>query len=319
MDNISLELTPAMEAYLTALIYRNTRTSCCSLSALCVGVSHDRLQRMLYQKFAWSRRLWDYFAARMVREGGYLIIDDTAWVRWAQKSEAVSWVWSSTHGRTVRGMQVVLLIWTDGLVKVPLGLRLWKKGGQSKVELAAQLLGEAARRGIRPEYVLFDSWYAAATLLHLLSQLSWKYVARLKSNRLFEGQAVRDRWPQRYGHERGRLRKINHEVLVVKDGRRYFVTNQTRLPVRELKQHYRFRQQIEEVFRLLKQEFGWGGASARRARAQVAHLHLGLYGLCLVEQAAMKQGQTIYAFKHGLFRLPIPEHLPQPDAFSVAA
>ncbi len=319
MDNISLELTPAMQAYLVGLIYRNTRTSCLSLSAVCAHISHDRLQRMLYEKFAWSRRLWDLFAARMVREGGYLIIDDTAWARWAVRSEAVSWVWSSSHGRVLRGHQVVLLIWTDGVVRVPLGLRLWKKGGYSKVELAAQLLREAKRRGMRPEYVLFDSWYAAASLLHLLESLGWKYVARLKSNRLFEGKAVRLRWPHRFGRGVGRLRQVKHEVVVVKDGRRYFVSNAVQLSSSELKRHYWLRQQIEEVFRLLKQEFGWGGASAQKARAQVAHLHLGLYALCITEQAAIKGGQTIYAFKRKLFRLPIPEHLPQLDAFSVAA
>jgi hypothetical protein len=319
MTNIQLELTPAMQAYLVGLIYRNTRTSCLSLAAVCAHVSHDRLQRMLYERFAWSRRLWEYFAAKMVREGGYLIIDDTAWARWAQHSEAVSWVWSSTHGRVLRGHQVVLLVWTDGRVRVPLGMRLWKKGGYSKVELAAQLLREAERRGMRPEYVLFDSWYAAASLLHLLESLGWKYVARLKSNRLFEGQAVRDRWPHRFGRATGRLRKINHEVLVVKDGRRYFVANDTKLSSSTLKHHYRFRQQIEEVFRLLKQEFGWGGASVQKARAQVAHLHLGLYALCLTEQAALKKGQTIYAFKRELFRLPIPEHLPQLESLSLAA
>jgi hypothetical protein len=115
------------------------------------------------------------------------------------------------------------------------------------------------------------------------------------------------------------LRKVNHQVAVGKDGRRYFVTNDTELSSAELKGHYRQRQQIEEVFRLLKQEFGWGGASSRRARAQVAHLHLGLYALCISAQAAIKEGRTIYAFKRELFRLPIPEHLPLLDAFSVAA
>jgi hypothetical protein len=319
MATHKLELTPATEAYLIALIYRNTRTSCLSLSAVCAHISHDRLQRMLYSRFAWSRRLWDYFASRMVRAGGYLVIDDTAWARWAVHSEAVSWVWSSAHGRVLRGHQVVLLIWTDGRVKVPLGIRLWKKGSYSKVELAAQLLREAERRGIRPQYVLFDSWYAAATLLHLLESFGWKYVARLKSNRYFEGQAVRERWPHRFGRAVGRVRKVNHEVCVVKDGRRYFVTNDTQLSSAQLKRHYRQRQQIEEVFRLLKQEFGWGGASSQKARAQVVHLHLGLYALCLTQQAARKEGQTIYAFKRELFRLPIPEHLPQLDAFSVAA
>jgi len=319
MATNQLQLTPAMEAYLIALIYRNTRTSCLSLSAVCAHISHDRLQRMLYEKFAWSRRLWDSFAAGMVREGGYLIIDDTAWARWAVHSEAVSWVWSSTHGRVLRGHQVVLLIWTNGRVRVPLGMRLWKKGGYSKVELAAQLLREAERRGIRPEYVLFDSWYAAASLLHELERMGWKYVARLKSNRLFEGKAVRERWPHRYGRVVGRLRKVSHEVVVVKDGRRYFVSNDCELSSSELKRHYRVRQQIEEVFRLLKQEFGWGGASAQKARAQVAHLHLGLYALCLTQQVASKHGQTIYAFKRELFRLPIPEHLSQLEDLPLAA
>jgi putative transposase len=223
------------------------------------------------------------------------------------------------NARVLRGHQVVLLVWTDGRVRVPLGLRLWKKGGASKVELAAQLLREAERRGMRPECVLFDSWYAAASLLHLLEGLGWKYVARLKSNRLFEGAAVRERWPHRFGRAVGRLRKVNHEVTVVKDGRRYFVSNAVQLSSSELKQHYRVRQQIEEVFRLLKQEFGWGGASAQKARAQVAHLHLGLYALCLTEAAAIKKGQTIYAFKRRLFRLPIPEHLPQLENLSLAA
>lgn len=319
MATIEPELTPAMQAYLVGLIYRNTRTSCLSLAAVCAHVSHDRLQRMLHQRFAWSRRPWDSFAARMVREGGYLIIDDTAWARWAVRSEAVSFVWSSTHARVLRGHQAVLLIWTDGRVRVPLGLRLWRKGGYSKVELAAQLLREAGRRGMRPEYVLFDSWYAAASLLHLLESLGWKYVARLKSNRLFEGKAVRGRWPHRFGRAVGKLRKVNHKVVAVKDGRRYFVSNDCELSSSELKRRYRVRQQIEEVFRLLKQEFGWGAASAQKARAQVAHLHLGLYALCLAEQAALKKGQTIYAFKRDLFRLPIPEHLPQLENLSLAA
>lgn len=319
MANIPLSLTPALEAYLVALLYRNTRTSCLSLAALCARVWHDALHRVLYARVAWSRRLWDSFACSLVREGGYLVIDDTCWQRWALKSEAVSWVWSSAAGRAVRGMQVVLLVWTDGRWKVPLGLRLWRKGGESKVALAEQMLREAKRRGVRPECVLFDSWYAASSLLNLLERIGWKYVARLKSNRLLDSVAVRERWPHRFGQARGRLRKVSHEVLVVKDGRRYFVTNDVELPAREVKRHYRHRQQIEEVFRLLKQEFGWGGASAQKARAQVAHLHLGLYALCLAERAAMQRGQTIYAFKRKLFRLPIPEHLSQLEDLPLAA
>jgi hypothetical protein len=319
MTDIQPELTPALEAYLVGLIYRNTRTSCLSLAELCGHISHDSLNRLLRSSFPWSRRLWEEFAAGMIGDGGYLLLDDTTWRRWAAKSEAVSWVWSSSPAHIVRGMQVVLLVWTDGHRKVPVGMRLWQKGGKSKVALAEEMLREARARGVAPKYVLFDSWYAAATLLNLLDGFGWKYVARLKSNRLLDSVAVRERWPHRFGRRCGHLRKVSHEVLVVKDGRRYFVTNDVQLVSREVKAAYRTRQQIEETFRLLKQEFGWGGSSAHKAAAQVAHLHLGLIALCVVERSAMKEGQTIYAFKHKLFRLPIPAHLPQLDAFSVAA
>lgn len=138
------------------------------------------------------------------------------------------------------------------------------------------MMREARARGFKPECVLFDSWYAAATLLNLLAEFGWKYIARLKSNRLLDGVAVRERWRHRFGRRRGQLRKVTHEVLLVKDGRRYFVSNDVQLTAREVKTRYRVRQQIEEMFRLLKQEFGWGGSSAHKARAQVAHLHLGL-------------------------------------------
>jgi hypothetical protein len=319
MTDIQPELTPTFEAYLVGLIYRNTRTSCLSPADLCGDISHDALNRLLRSDLPWSRRLWEEFSSAMVSGGGYLLLDDTTWRRWAEKSEAVSWVWSSSAAHVVRGMQVVLLVWIDGQFKVPVGMRLWQKGGESKVALAEELLREARAHGIAPKYVLFDSWYATGALLNVLEGFGWNYAARLKSNRLLSGVAVRERWAHRFGRAVGRLRKVSHEVLVVKDGRRYFVTNDVQLTSREVKAAYRVRQQIEETFRLLKQEFGWGGSSARKVAAQVAHLHLGLYALWLTGQAAMKGGQTIYAFKRKLFRLPISEHLPQMDAFSVAA
>lgn len=68
----------------------------------------------------------------------------------------------------VGGMQVAVLpIRTDRRVKVPVGMRLWQKGGESKVALAEELLREARERGLKPRYVLFDSWYAAGALLNL--------------------------------------------------------------------------------------------------------------------------------------------------------
>jgi len=319
MENIRLLLTPATQAYLIGLIYRNTRTTCLSLSALCPWVSHDTLGRLLQSVLSWSGRLWKVFACRLVKEGGYLVLDDTAWQRWAKKSEAVSLVWCGSVNKVLPGMQVVLLIWTDGKWKVPLGMRLWHKGGSSKVELAKELLIEAASRGIEPKYVVFDSWYAASAVLNLLSGLGWSYIAQIKSNRKLDGKSVRHLWPHRYGQGVGQFSRVHHKVRVIKDGRRYWASNNLDLTRTQIKKHYRIRQQIEETFRLLKQEFGWGGSRVRKAQAQIAHLHLGLIALCLTQQAAYSQEQTIYAFKRELFRQPIPTYLPLLNHFLTAA
>jgi hypothetical protein len=134
MNTISTVLTPAPAMYLIGLLYRNTRTSCGSLALLCARISHDTLRRVLYQKVPWSRRLWDCCAQRLVPRGGYLIIEDTSWERFTHVAEAVSWGWSRSVGKPVWGMQVVLLLWTNGKGKVPLGVRIGRKGGPSKVE-----------------------------------------------------------------------------------------------------------------------------------------------------------------------------------------
>ena len=319
MNNISTVITPATAMYLMGLLYRNTRTSCVSLALRCAQISHDTLRRVLYQKIPWSRRLWESFAQALVRKGGYLVIDDTSWERFTRVADAVSWVWSSSGGKPVWGMQVVLLLWTDGKWKVPLGIRLWRKGGPSKIELAMGLLSQAQRHGLQPAYVLGDSWYAAAQILKLLDGWGWRYVMRLKSNRKFGKQSLRTTWPHRYGHARGAFRGVEHSVLVVKDGRRYWGTNDLLLTPREVKAHYFQRQQIEETFRLLKQEFGWGSCSCQRQQAQWAHLHLGLYALLLTQQSAFGRGQTIYAFRQSLFLQPIPQTPSSLQEFAEAA
>src|SRR5215204_3012897 len=154
MDNISTVITPATATYLIGLLYRNTRTSCVSLATLCAHVSHDTLRRVLSQKSPWSRRLWEALGQGLVQTSGYLVIDDTSWERFTRVAEAVSWVWSSSVGKPVWGMQVVLLLWTKGKWKVPLGIRIWRKGGPSKVVFAIGLLRQARRRGLQPAYVL---------------------------------------------------------------------------------------------------------------------------------------------------------------------
>ena len=145
----------------------------------------------------------------MIHQGGYLVLDDTTWEPRAKHSEAVSWVWSGSAGHIAQGMQAVLLIWTDGQRKIPVAMRLWQKGGKSKVELAQELLSEAFEQGIRPKCVLFDSWYTARSIVNLIAELGRKYVARIKSNRLLTGERLSGEWRQRYGQACGHLKRVD--------------------------------------------------------------------------------------------------------------
>lgn len=305
-----------MLGYLKGLIYRNTRTSCVCLASLS-ELAHDQLYRLLYSDFPYSRRLWEWFAIKLVSEPGYLVLDDTTWQRFTRKAEAVSFVWDSSVGKVVFGMSVVLLIWRDGKKKVPLGIRVWKKGDKSKVELAAELLRQARARGITPEFVLFDSWYAARVLLESIDGFGWRYIAATKRNRLFDDVRIGKCFRHRFGRAVGNLRKIKHQILLVKDGPKFLISNEISLTSRAVKSHYRTRQQVEETFRLLKQEFGWGKCRARSVQAQSAHLHLGLYALCLVQMKAA--GETVYQFKQNLFRQAIPTQHQFIEAFTVTA
>jgi hypothetical protein len=242
MNGLLTKLPLAMRFYLIGLIYRNSRMSCVCLASL-VEVSHDLLYRVLYLAFPYSRRLWEWFALAIVKDG-YLIIDDTTWKRFGKKLEGVSFVWDSTIGKKVLGTNVVLLIWTDGKVRIPLGLRIWREGGKSKVKLAIELLWEARRRGITPRYVLFDAWYSAESLLNLLERFGWFYATRVKKNRLFNGTRIDQTFRHTSGRKQGKLKKINAEVLVVKDGTRFLLTNNLLLTSAQVKKLYQVRQQI---------------------------------------------------------------------------
>jgi putative transposase len=319
MVNISTFIPPARATYLVGLLDRKTRTSGVSLALLGARIAHDTLRRVLYQKLAWSRRLGESFAQGLVQRGGSLVIEDTSGERFTRGADAVSWVWASSVGKPVWGMQVVLLWWANGKWKGPLGIRLWHKGGPSKVALAMGLLGQARQRGLQPASVLCDSWDAAAEIMNLVPGWGWQYVLRRKSNRKFGQYALRTIWPHRYGPAQGELRSASHPGLVVKDGRRYWGTNDLLLTVHDVKAPYSQRQQIEETFRLLKPEFGWGSCSCRKQQARWAHLHLGVYALLLPQQAAVAHHQPIYAFRQSLFLRSIPQNPSILQEFAQAA
>ncbi len=127
--------------YLMALLSFTNLTSCSAMADAFDSVSHDRLTRML--QGTWSGHTLLNLALRTLFcvAGGYLIVDDTVVAKpYARLLGEAAWVWSNKDRTVLLGVSVVLLVWTDGHIRIPLAFRVWHKGGASKYDLALDLL-----------------------------------------------------------------------------------------------------------------------------------------------------------------------------------
>jgi DDE family transposase len=279
-------------------------------------VSHDRLTRLLQSDWSGQRLLELAFRTLFVWERGYLIIDDTVIPKpFAVAIEGLAWVFSSLERKPVYGLSLVMLVWTNGPLRIPLGMRLWRKGGPSKYELALELLSYARNRlRCHPEYVLFDAWYPSRVLLKRIRDYGWYFVCRLKKNRRFNGQAVRHHRRHPYWAECGWL-SGGLKVLVGRHGKKYYATNRLTLTAVEVRRLYGFRSQIEEVIRVCKDQLGLTGCQARSERAQRHHLACCLVAFCVLERERYDRQLSIYkltrqlSFKGRSHALPSLERL----------
>jgi hypothetical protein len=287
--------------YLTALLYYRTSASCVALAEALETVSHDRLTRLLQGDWSGRRLLELALRTLFVWERGYLIIDDTVIPKpFAAAIEGLAWVFSSQERKPVYGLCLVLLVWTDGTLRIPLGMRLWREGGPSKYDLALALLSYARNRlRCHPDFVLFDAWYPSRALLKRIRDYGWYFVCRLNKNRRFNGQALRQYRRHPYWAECGWL-SGGLRVLVARYGKKYYATNRLTLSAAEVRRLYAVRVQIEEVIRACKDPLGLTGCQARSDRAQQHHMACCLVAFCVLERERHDRHLSVYKLKRQL-------------------
>jgi hypothetical protein len=263
--------------------------------------------------------------------GGYLIVDDTVVEKpYAQLLNEAGWVWSSKRNKVVYGVSVVVLVWTDGQTRIPLGYRVWKKGGPSKFELALELLSYARNRlRCKPQFVLFDSWYPSKALLKRIGDYGWYFGCQLKKNRCFKGVALHKYLHQPYWQAVGFLTgKV--KVFVVRHRRKYYATNRLSLTAPEVRKLYRLRQGVEEVIRVLKSQLSLEGcqvgyrrsveeSSRPQPRAQEHHIALCLAAYLIVERERIDQRLTWRKLKRRLILKGPQTSLPSLERLRMAA
>jgi len=318
----------ALIAYVNAICFRNFRPTCTKISEQYNRniiydseenpyVSHDRLQRLLVFEAKWNKYIQKHYSCLIKlrktssKKKTYLIIDDTVIAKpYSKELDLLSWIFSPSDRRYLYGINVVFVIWTDGCTRFPIGFRIWyKNDNKTKIDLAMELLNEAKTiYKIKPSYVLMDSFYPAAKLLKMIRRFRWKWIAKIKSNRLIDNMQSQQFFSYRYGSHIGKLSE-NIRALVVKDNDNYWAASDLSLQSSEVKHYYRNRQIIEEFFKILKSELRIEGCSSRESIAQINHIYFVLIAFCQLELFRItKNIDTIYKVRLVFFDCIVPKN-----------
>lgn len=237
------------------------------------GFSHDGITRMLVSRFPWKQ--WFLLCINRlfgVIQNGYLIIDDTVLAKpFGKLFTHASYVYSSSEDRSIFGYNIVMIVWTNQIITIPLSWRWYKKNKYSKVEIAMLLLEEIRFKWkIKNAIVLYDSWYAAAKVMRLIRSLGYHFVSQIKKNRKvnnipFSSLQVRDNILFQ-GIVAGEI-----QIYYFKHEDKYYCTSISAPDTKIIYKLYKIRWRIEEVFRFLK-ALKMEKCQATRITAQKTHL-----------------------------------------------
>lgn len=284
---------------------------------------HDSFTRLLTREPPDTEALWQETNGLVNLKGGFLVLDDTTLDKpYAKAIELVTRHWSGKHHQVVLGINLITLLWTDGVALIPTDFRVYDKpiGGKNKNQHFRDMLVVAKGRGFQPGYVLFDSWYSSLENLKLVRSYGWWWLTRLKCNRQVnpdgrgnvaistldigaEGRAVHLKG---YG-----FIKVFRTVSPNGDAE-YWATNDLDLGPDQQKQLSQEAWSIESYHRGIKQCCGIEKAQVRSARAQVRHISFSLRAFVRLEVHRLKTGMSWYEAKIAIIRDAVRQYLAQP-------
>ena len=181
--------------YIGFLLSEPKQGSCCRLAEV-MGISHDSATRFLQREHYDGKDLYDEAASLLNLKGGTLSVDDSVLDKpYSQYLAFVGYFWSGKHHRTVKGINLITLYYTDVQGQhLPINFRVYDKSeGKTKNDYFQDMLNEVLAWGLEPALVTGDTWYSGVDNLKRIRnhQLGWLFA--LESNRtvsLEKGQWV---------------------------------------------------------------------------------------------------------------------------------
>ena len=284
-----------IESYILHLLSSPNGNSCVKASEA-LSVSHDQVTRLLNNSDHSGRDLYAKAAPNLILEGGTLSLDDSVIDKPysdLRTNGLVGYHWSGKHHKSVLGICLVALIYTDvNGQTLPVHFRIFDaNGGQSKHQILRQMIRELIAWGLKPARFTADSWYAALENLKFLRNLEISFQIGLRSNRTVSSEAGKyeqvgniEDIPESglVTHLKGfDFVKVFRTVSSDGDVRHYAVYGPTKADLENYdyeefsavkQQHW----QIEHMFRVLKQVCNLERFFVRKSRAVTNHIYAAL-------------------------------------------
>jgi hypothetical protein len=276
-----------------------------------MDAAHDAYTRFLQRLPPDTGILWKE-SKELITFKGMIIIDDSTLDKpYADNMELVTYHWSGTHHKVVKGINVITALWTNGKRIIPTDYRVYNKlDGKTKNDHFGDLVRVAKERKLNPEYIGFDSWYSSIDNLRLIRDIGWMWITRLKENRLVDPDKKGNR-PISETHipEGGCITHLKDYgfvkvfCLVSKNGDvEYWATNDLKMSEEKCKGLKEKVWKIEEYHRGVKQCCGVEGSQVRTANSQRGHILLSIMAFLKLESERIRRGISWYEIKAAIIR-----------------
>ncbi len=334
----SKELLDLYSDYLLASFGATTATG---LSQLVDNlVSHDQITRFLSSETQTAKDLWHVvkpLVRKVQSETAVLIIDDTIEEKpYTDENEIVCWHFDHSKDRSIKGINFVSALYESGGVSLPVGFQVISKTEHyidkktqtekrrspvTKNEICRALIKQAIKNELPFEFVLFDSWFAAAENMKFIkTEQKRDFLCPLKSNRkvalsLTEKLQGRFQAVETLSLEPHTTREIYLEgvefplalakqVFTNEDGSAgglYLVSSDPTIDYNRITTSYQRRWQVECFHKSLKQNVSLSKSPTQTETTQQNHLFAALCGYAKLEMLKVETKLNHFAIKSKLY------------------
>ena len=150
------------------------------------AAAQDAFTRLLSRLEPDAERLWEEAMTQIDLNTGIPVLDDSTLEKPYSPFNALLYRhWSGKQKAVVEGINLITLLWTDGVRCVPVDYRLFDKDrdGKTKNDHFAEMLLAAHVRGFNPALVCFDSWLSSNNRILLAN--SKRYAILIKKSKQF--------------------------------------------------------------------------------------------------------------------------------------